>query len=346
MHQIKIVALLLGMLIGVLPKICFADLKPAYLIFGLKWNDFRTHFGSNNRSDLSTGLAFDLNVEKTSRVELLKTNFQARSSDNQSYRIAMVDLNYISVHKQANYNVFSTVGISDLKLESESRNLFNFGVGVSRRLSDKLKWRAEIKKIFPSGNLTSFSNLQVGLSLAYQLGKSRVKKDAPRYAKSERTEINSNRNNNDRELSLDPRCSNSQTESRYSSGGGRGLAQDLEQSDLVFYFDFDQIKMNRKDRAKMERIVLMLEQHEELSIVLQGHADAIGTKDYNQSLSEKRAIQVRNVMIREYRAPPDRILTAGFGECHPVEDNTFGYGRAKNRRVVTVGFETKRPAEF
>ena len=346
MYQIKIVVLLLVMLIGVSPKICFADLKPAYLISGFKWNDFRTHFGSNNRSDLSTGLAFDLNVEKTSRVELLKTNFQARSSDNRSYRIAMIDLNYISVRKQANYNVFSTVGISDLKLESESRNLFNFGVGVSRRLSDKLKWRAEIKKFFPSDNLTSFSNLQIGLSLAYQLGKSRVKKDAPRYAATERTKIKSNRHNNDRELSLDSRCSNSQTESRYPSGGGRGLAQDLEQSDLVFYFDFDQIKMNRKDRAKMERIVLMLEQHEELSIVLQGHADAIGTKKYNQSLSEKRAIQVRNVMIREYRAPPDRILTAGFGECHPVEDNTFGHGRAKNRRVVTVGFETERPAEF
>ena len=346
MYQIKIVVLLLVMLIGVSPKICFADLKPAYLISGFKWNDFRTHFGSNNRSDLSTGLAFDLNVEKTSRVELLKTNFQARSSDNRSYRIAMIDLNYISVRKQANYNVFSTVGISDLKLESESRNLFNFGVGVSRRLSDKLKWRAEIKKFFPSDNLTSFSNLQIGLSLAYQLGKSRVKKDAPRYAATERAKIKSNRHNNDRELSLDSRCSNSQTESWYSSGGGSGLAQGLEQSDFVFYFDFDQIKMNRKDRAKMERIVLMLEQHEELSIVLQGHADAIGTKKYNQSLSEKRAIQVRNVMIREYRAPPDRILTAGFGECHPVEDNTFGHGRAKNRRVVTVGFETERPAEF
>jgi outer membrane protein OmpA-like peptidoglycan-associated protein len=96
----------------------------------------------------------------------------------------------------------------------------------------------------------------------------------------------------------------------------------------------------------MERIVLLLEQHPDLNIVLQGHTDSIGTKEYNQRLSEKRAIQVRNVMITRLGAPPDRILTAGFGEGYPVEENTSGHGRSKNRRDVTVGFETKEAVGF
>jgi OOP family OmpA-OmpF porin len=96
----------------------------------------------------------------------------------------------------------------------------------------------------------------------------------------------------------------------------------------------------------MERIVLLLEQHSDLNIVLQGHTDSIGTKDYNQRLSEKRAIQVRSVMISGFGAPPDRIFTEGFGEGYPGEENTSGHGRSKNRRVVTVGFETKEAVGF
>lgn len=51
-------------------------------------------------------------------------------------------------------------------------------------------------------------------------------------------------------------------------------------------------------------------------------------------------------MITQFGAPPDRILTAGFGECYPVKENTSGHGRAKNHRVVTVSFETKEAVRF
>lgn len=142
MYQTKIFVLLLIILAGILPKLCFADSKSIYLISGLKWNDFRDHSESNTRSDLSIGVGFDLSVEKTSRVEFLKTDLQANSPDNQFYRITTNDLNYVSVHNKTNFNVFSTVGVSNLKLGLERRNLLNFGVGISRRLSDKLRWRA------------------------------------------------------------------------------------------------------------------------------------------------------------------------------------------------------------
>ena len=345
MYQIKIVVLL-EMLIGVLLKICFADLKPKYLISGLKWNDFRNHLGLNTRSDLSIGVGFDLNVEKTSRVELLKTNFQGRLSGNKIHKVTMNDLNYVSVHKGIDFDVFSTVGISNLKLETGQKDLFNFGVGVSRRLTDKLKWRAQIKKIFPSDNLDSFSRLQVGLSMAYQLNNLDGKKGAPRYAANAGAAIRGNPLSTNGKLPLGSRCSNLQMESRYSRDECTELTLNLEQSDLVFYFDFDQVKINGKDSVKIKRIVSMLDQHPDLNIVLQGHTDSIGTKDYNQRLSEKRAIQVRNAMISQFGAPSDRILTAGFGEGLPVEDNTSGHGRAKNRRVVTVGFEAMRTAGF
>jgi OOP family OmpA-OmpF porin len=80
--------------------------------------------------------------------------------------------------------------------------------------------------------------------------------------------------------------------------------------------------------------------------MLQGHTDSVGMKKYNQKLSEKRAIQVRNVMINRFGASPDRILALGFGEDRPTEENTSRDGRARNRRVVIVGLKTKISVGF
>lgn len=113
--------LLLIILAGIFPKICFAYSKSIYLISGIKRNHFRNHSGSNTRPDLSIGVGFDLSVEKTSRVEFLKTDFQAKSPDNRFYRITTNNLNYVSVHNKTNFNVFSTVGVSNVKLGSERR---------------------------------------------------------------------------------------------------------------------------------------------------------------------------------------------------------------------------------
>ena len=51
-------------------------------------------------------------------------------------------------------------------------------------------------------------------------------------------------------------------------------------------------------------------------------------------------------MITRFGAPPDRIITAGFGEGYPVEENTSGHERSKNRRVVAVDFEIKEAVGF
>ena len=94
--------------------------------------------------------------------------------------------------------------------------------------------------------MASFSKLHFDLSLAYQPGNRSGKSDASRYAANAGTEITGERFCNDRTLSLDSLCSNLQTESRYSPVEYKGLALDLEQSDLAFYFDFDQVKTGEK----------------------------------------------------------------------------------------------------
>ena len=63
-----------------------------------------------------------------------------------------------------------------------------------------------------------------------------------------------------------------------------------------------------------------------------GHADAIGSDDYNQRLSERRAHSVGSALM-DFGVDYGRIETSGRGEWEPIASNDSEWGRARNRRV-------------
>jgi outer membrane protein OmpA-like peptidoglycan-associated protein len=67
-------------------------------------------------------------------------------------------------------------------------------------------------------------------------------------------------------------------------------------------------------------------------ILIGGHTDATGTANYNQWLSEKRAVSVKVYLVGQGIAE-ERISTSGFGSTQPVGSNKTPEGRLKNRRV-------------
>ncbi len=68
-----------------------------------------------------------------------------------------------------------------------------------------------------------------------------------------------------------------------------------------------------------------------LGISVSGHTDSVGSEDYNQGLSERRAATVAAILTAQYPDVP--VSSAGFGETSPVGDNATEEGRAANRRV-------------
>jgi OOP family OmpA-OmpF porin len=73
-------------------------------------------------------------------------------------------------------------------------------------------------------------------------------------------------------------------------------------------------------------------------VTVEGHTDSIGSNQYNQKLSERRANAVRQYLIEKGIAS-SRIQVIGYGEERPIADNKTAEGRAKNRRAefqVTV----------
>jgi OOP family OmpA-OmpF porin len=68
-------------------------------------------------------------------------------------------------------------------------------------------------------------------------------------------------------------------------------------------------------------------------LTIEGHTDNIGTAQYNQDLSERRAEAVRKSLVTDYGVPESRLTSKGYGLTRPVETNATPEGRAHNRRV-------------
>jgi len=67
-------------------------------------------------------------------------------------------------------------------------------------------------------------------------------------------------------------------------------------------------------------------------IVIEGHTDSQGGNAYNQRLSEKRALSVKNWFV-QHGVRPSRIMPVGMGENNPMATNATSSGRAQNRRI-------------
>lgn len=82
----------------------------------------------------------------------------------------------------------------------------------------------------------------------------------------------------------------------------------------------------------LDSVALVLTEFDKTIIVVGGHTDSIGSESYNQQLSERRAQSVTSFLINKKIASA-RFDTVGFGELHPIADNTTNKGRSSNRRV-------------
>ena len=111
----------------------------------------------------------------------------------------------------------------------------------------------------------------------------------------------------------------------------RGLIVNL--SDVLF----DTASSNLKPgaREKLARVSGILSSHPGLRLEVEGHTDSVGTNEYNQQLSERRAESVRSYLVAQ-RIEPSAIVTLGVGEERPVATNDTAAGRQQNRRVEII----------
>lgn len=97
-------------------------------------------------------------------------------------------------------------------------------------------------------------------------------------------------------------------------------------------FDTDKATIRPESLPALDEVVTLLAGEPEWRLVVEGHTDATGAADHNQTLSEQRAAAVKAYLVAK-GVTESRLTTAGFGAAKPVADNATELGRAQNRRV-------------
>lgn len=122
-----------------------------------------------------------------------------------------------------------------------------------------------------------------------------------------------------------------------SGSSGSMLSGDMAQllDTNTVYFEFDSATVNRDSQRVIEAHSQFLIENSDVNVVLEGHADERGTREYNLALGERRANSVAEIMVA-YGVAPDRIQTVSYGEERPAAMGSNESAWQQNRRVVIL----------
>ena len=100
-------------------------------------------------------------------------------------------------------------------------------------------------------------------------------------------------------------------------------------------FDSGQYTLKPAARERLARISGIVGAYPDLLLEVEGHTDSIGSDEYNQKLSEKRAGSVQAYLVNA-GVSPDKVVPRGLGKSDPIADNKTAAGRKLNRRVEMI----------
>jgi OOP family OmpA-OmpF porin len=236
------------------------------------------------------------------------------------------------------------LGYMRTKVPGEADNgiMGNLGLGFLRQFSDNVALRADARYRLASNNLSGYSGntfgdvlVNVGLNIA--LGQKAqpapkpepvpepVAQPAPAPAPAPMPEPKP-----------EPVAQPAPVEPALKTPQAAQLEK-AQPGDVVVIlegvnFEFDSARLRPDALVILDEAVTVLNRRKDISVDVVGHTCNIGTEQYNQGLSERRAKSVYDYFVGKGIAA-DRLTTQGYGETRPAYRNATREGRAKNRRV-------------
>jgi OOP family OmpA-OmpF porin len=103
-------------------------------------------------------------------------------------------------------------------------------------------------------------------------------------------------------------------------------------ADRDIEFDSARATIRSSSNDLLDKLADVIRQCPDAKVEISGHTDATGSTSYNQALSERRAVAVRDALISR-GADAANLTAVGYGESRPIADNNTREGRARNRRT-------------
>ncbi len=98
------------------------------------------------------------------------------------------------------------------------------------------------------------------------------------------------------------------------------------------FFETNSFELKQESNAELQTLLELMQRNPNIRIEISGHTDNIGKDDYNLTLSENRAKNVK-LWLTNNGIDSQRIVAKGYGKTKPIADNTTEEGRQQNRRT-------------
>ncbi|WNC71018.1 OmpA family protein [Thalassotalea psychrophila] len=297
---------------------------------------------------LSELLFTELSYEDMGTAELHNLNPSITENLNIDYSAFGANLGFLLNERQSTWNVYAKAGVSFLDtdtgvhVEQDHGTQLTFGLGAQWNFSEKWFARIDLTAYDEDANV-------IGLSIARYFGssakaspkKKAVKKapirkptptPAPITKKVEKVVAINPDLDGDGVLNDADKCPETLANTKVNTKGCALMAS------ITLNIQFDSWKSNVKEQylAEIDRVAKIIDEHEDIDVVVEGHTDWQGKQDKNQVLSEARAKAVATLLEEKTPHSDKTYTTIGFGELKPIADNRTEEGRRLNRRVVVV----------
>jgi peptidoglycan-associated lipoprotein len=119
-----------------------------------------------------------------------------------------------------------------------------------------------------------------------------------------------------------------------SAADGSSVFADSNVVDTV-YFDYDSSVLSDDAKAVLSAQAAYLSSNPSLTLVVEGHCDERGTREYNLALGERRATAARDYLVAQ-GVNAARIKTISYGKERPTFVGSNDYAYSRNRRAASV----------
>jgi outer membrane protein OmpA-like peptidoglycan-associated protein len=262
-----------------------------------------------------------------------------------SYKIPALHIGYYLFEPERRFNVYGKLGLSAIQNDAttplvpfEKQNSVGISGGVG------VQWRSQTSGLFARLGADFYDKdaWSTGIMLGYYFGGSqkKEKKSEPVIAEPEALPvvaptaavpvIVSYDTDSDADGVIDEsdQCANTRANVTVNEAGCSIFQVALE--GVNFENNSAELAPDSIDILNTAAQVIMASSG--VRVEVQAHTDSVGSKKYNQKLSEKRAASVRKYLISQGVAA-EQLESKGYGEIYPVLTNETEDGRAKNRRV-------------
>ena len=256
--------------------------------------------------------------------------------------------------RDAGFAPYAVVGLGALRTDIAGRDdtglMANAGLGVMKQLSENVALRADARYRWDDNSTDAFNKngfgdwlINVGLNIALgkkaqpapapQLAPAAQPEPAPQSAPAPAAQVEPKP-----QPAPEPAAQAEPVPVAPALKTKPAVELDKAQAGDVIVilegvnFEFDSAKLRPDAIEILAEATTVLNHRKDISVDVVGHTCNIGTDQYNQSLSERRAKSVYDYLV-SHGIAAERLTSKGMGETQPAFSNASREGRAKNRRV-------------